>query len=359
MIDKNLQVNNKAPQNMKKQLIIATILALSAASCGKDPPKQPTDISNQYTVSTLAGNGTKGSVDGPAASAQFNSPQSIAVDGLGNVYVADPGKYRIRKISKDGMVSTLAGGSRGAADGTGIGAEFINPAFVTVDQQNNVYVSDSTRIRKITSSGDVTTVAGRLEAGYLDGSGANAQFIGLGRIAADKNGNIYALDNGSFTASIRKITSSGIVTTFIDSTQKFGNSFGLLWFISTDPSGNIFVYGGGILASYLFKITPSKSISQFATIPAISGLTIAPMTGDIYITGWQFCFCGGPDYNTIYKVVSSEPVYIAVAGSKPGFAEGAGNIAQFLDPSGLAADGQGNIYVADMGNNRIRKISKK
>jgi hypothetical protein len=341
--------------------LLTVMIILFFISCKKDSSQKngSGDILNQYTVSTLAGNGTKGSVDGPGTSAEFNSPYFIASDGQGNIYVTDWTKYSIRKISKEGTVTTVAGGSRGTADGSGANAQFLSPTCLTADEAGNIYVVDSTRIRKITSSGEVTTLAGALTAGYVDGASTAAQFSGIRSITVDKNGNVYALGlngiYGSFASFIRKITPSGIVTTFIDSTQ-FNPTSGVSE-IAADPSGNIFAIGGGIFEDYVYKISPSKSISDFATIPYASGLTINPTSGEIYITGIRFVIVGTDSYK-IYKVTGGSS-FAAIAGHGQGFVDGAGDVAEFLKLGGLTIDGQGNIYVADTGNNRIRKISKK
>jgi len=108
------------------------LLALTT-SCKKDAG--PTDISNQFTVSTIAGNGIKGSVDGPASSSQFYSPTNIVADAQGNVYVSDNSKHSIRRISKDGTVNTLAGGTKGTADGKGASAQFISVGPLALDGQ--------------------------------------------------------------------------------------------------------------------------------------------------------------------------------------------------------------------------------
>jgi sugar lactone lactonase YvrE len=348
-------------------VIAVTIFIIFLSSCDKEKngisPLTTTDISDQYNVSTIAGSGAKGSIDGPAATAQFDAPIAAAVDAQGNVYVTESGKYSIRKITKDGTVSTLAGGSKGVADGSGTDAQFILLGRPAVDAQGNIYVTDSTRIRKISPIGSVTTLAGGLSAGHVDGNGTAAQFSFLGDITIDKQGNIYVLDLDSGLTNIgyalrsfqiRKITPDGMVSTFIDKAQKFdGNPYG----IGSDASGNIFLR----LRHYLdedvvYKITPSKSISQFARASVYLGsFTVNSSTGEIFITSWQLGWSS--TYSKILKITPAGQYLIA--GGIDGFADGAGNVARFSDPNGLSADEQGNIYVADLYNNRIRKISKK
>ena len=149
------------------------------------------------TVSTLAGS-TQGYTDGTGTSAQFSYPTGVAVDGAGNVYVADRYNHRIRKITASGVVSTLAGsGTSGYTDGTGTSAKFDYPTGVAVDGAGNVYVADQNnhRIRKITESGVVSTLAGSTY-GYTDGTGTSAKFNYPFGVAVDGAGNVYVADQG-------------------------------------------------------------------------------------------------------------------------------------------------------------------
>lgn len=205
------------------------------------------------TVTTLAGlAGQSGSTDGLGTSARFNGPAGVAVDASGNVYIADADDNTIRKITAAGLVSTLAGtgGQVGSTDAIGAAARFNNPQGVAVDSVGNVYVADTNNhvIRKITAAGNVTTFAGAAgQSGSTDGTGAAARFNGPDAIAIDSTGNLYVADFNNST--IRKITAAGSVTTVAglagqsgtaDGTgaaARFNQSYG----IAVDTAGNILV----------------------------------------------------------------------------------------------------------------------
>jgi len=168
-------------------------------------------------VTVFAGSGTNATTDGTGTAASFNTPGGLAIDSSGNMYLAECNGYRIRKISPAGVVTTLAGSSNyGAIDGTGSAARFWCPQGVAVDNSGNVYVADgnNNRIRKVTPAGVVTTLAGSGVAGYADGTGTSAQFSGPVGIAVDSSsGNVYVADD--LSSRIRKITPAGVVTTLV------------------------------------------------------------------------------------------------------------------------------------------------
>ena len=212
-------------------------------------------ITSSAVVTTFAGSGITGSTNGTALNASFYYPVGVAVNGSGSVYVADRYNNLIRKITSAGAVTTFAGsGVVGSADGTGTAAQFNVPLGLAVDASGNVYVSDFSNnlIRKITSAGAVTTLAGSgmvngyVVNGYIDGTGASAQFNGPAGLVVDASGNVYVADSNNNV--IRKITSAGVVTTFAGSgvagfldspgtSAQFNHPYG----IALDNSGNFYV----------------------------------------------------------------------------------------------------------------------
>jgi DNA-binding beta-propeller fold protein YncE len=201
-------------------------------------------ISPDGIVRTLAGlAGHPGSDDGLGPSARFRNPWGVAVDPWGNVLVADASNDAIRKISPTGHVTTLAGlaGVSGQTDGPGDRARFNHPYGVAVDGAGNVYVSDSGNqtIRRITPEGAVITIAGLPgHAGPADGPPTNARFNDPEGLAMDASGNLYLADAGNNL--VRKITPSGSVSTLSLPTGNdapWHNPGG----IAVDPSGNVFV----------------------------------------------------------------------------------------------------------------------
>ncbi|MEO8885849.1 MAG: hypothetical protein ABI367_07275 [Mucilaginibacter sp.] len=164
-------------------------------------------VTQAGVVTTFAGNITSATIDGTGTSASFKSPTGICIDSKGNIFVSDNAANVIRKITPAGVVTTFAGnGTKGFVDGTGTAASFSIPQGMTIDALDNLYIADSGNyaIRKVTPNGVVTTVAGTGKFGFVNGPGATAQFSMLIDVAVDKQGNLYVGDTGN--RQIRKIT---------------------------------------------------------------------------------------------------------------------------------------------------------
>ncbi len=316
----------------------------------------------------FTGTGNFGKLDGGPIVASFHFPLGVTSDGAGNFYVADAGNNLIRKVNSAGVVTTFAGsGNQGNFNATGIAASFNNPSAVAVDGTGNIYVADAgnSLIRKITPAGVVTTLAGNNVPGSNDGTGTAASFNNPTGITVDAAGNIYVADSGN--SLIRKITLAGVVTTLAGSGTK-GNlngtgvaaSFNTPVGLAFDASGNLYVADSG--NNLIRMITPAGVVSTVAgdgtkgnnngaalnsNFNKPSGITI-DQAGNIFISD---------SANNLIRMLTPQGQVITLAGS--GVAGGFNNIgvlAQFAYPVGLTIDASGNLYVADKFNNQIRKV---
>ncbi|AMR31689.1 hypothetical protein A0256_09775 [Mucilaginibacter sp. PAMC 26640] len=311
-------------------------------------------------VSTYAGSLAGGLSNGPLLTAQFDNPMGIAADAAGNLYIADSFNCAIRKISTGGAVTTVAGsGSLGYANGTGNAAQFYSPSALVVDATGNIFVADrgNNAIRKITPSGVVTTFAGNGTAGYTDGTGEAASFNTPSGIAIDPSGNLVIADAGNNL--IRKITPAGVVTTvagsrtagYLNGTGTAAN-FNKPAAVAIDAAGNIYVTEA--TNSAIRKINADLLVTTFAGGPGINSLLGSPNALSIDASG-NFWISDGS--GRILKI-NTDKKLLVMAGTSgtTGATDGAGNVALFNGPTGVLATSSG-VYVADFGNNEIRKIN--
>ena len=343
------------------------ITALNPSNSGGAVP--PADY---LRTSTVAGNGVSGYANGIGQNAIFDAPTGMVTDGQGNLFISDQLNNRIRKIVlATGEVSTLAGsGLPQFADGTGISASFNLPAGITIDPAGNLYVADlgNHRIRKIViATGEVTTLAGST-FGYLDGVGTTAKFNGPWGLSTDRAGNLYVADQDN--NRIRKVViSTGTVSTVAGNFVGFANGFatGARFNYPTsiipDLEGNAFVTD--LNNQRIRKINlVTKAVSTLAgdgTAAFADGIGAAAKFNtpyDIAADGAGNLYIADQDNHRIRKIVIASGEVSTLAGNGTvGFADSTGTHAVFNSPNGITYDGAGNLYVSEHGNNRIRKIS--
>jgi sugar lactone lactonase YvrE len=244
--------------------------------------------------------------------AQFNNPNDMTFDSLGNLYVSDTNNSKIRKIATNGMVTTFAGSTVGTNNGIGTIAQFNFQRGMTIDSAGNLYVCDygNHRIRKIEPDGRVTTFAGSTQ-GSNNGIGTNAQFYIPTDITIDSAGNLYVCDYANHR--IRKIGTNASVETFAGSTVGTNNGIG--------------------------------TNAQFSTPHGIT----TDSAGNLYV-----CEFG----KHIIRKIGTDAMVTTIAGQlTSGSKDGIGTNAQFNSPRGMTIDSAGNLYVCDTNNNRIRKLT--
>jgi sugar lactone lactonase YvrE len=300
--------SNSSIQNMPSPLpVLAPALALSISPLWNA----------EFRLELLAGEGDADFSEGLGAAAHFNYPWDVAVDKQNNVLVIDRFNHRIRKITLQGEVSTLAGQrAPGYQDGEALNSQFDNPIALTVDQHNNIYIADSGNhvIRKISAEGQVSTLAGQNgKAGFRDGKASEAQFNGLSGLALDSKGNLYLADSNNHR--IRKLSADGKS-------------------VST-------VAGSGLQG---FKDGLAQESEFFSPRDLVFNAQ-----GELFVSdGFN---------HAIRKLKLDGQVITVVGNGKPGNNVGQGSAAQLNEPTGLACDLSGQLYIADTGNNLIRTLN--
>lgn len=335
------------------------ILFFIISCCNDNKDSGPTSIVGNVT--TLAGSSV-GYSDETGLAAQFNSPIGLCFDNHGDLIVGDWGNHKIRKVTLNGIVSTIAGSTEGYLDEVSSLAMFDFPSGVCRDASNNIFVCDqlNARIRKISPEGNVSTFAGSTN-GYADGIGPSAMFSQQNAMCFDAAGNMYVADSGN--DRIRKITTAGEVTTFAGGSPGFSDGIGIAAKfnfpkgICIDPTGNLYV--SDEVNHRIRKITPSGEVSTIAGSTAgfnngtgieaqfrnPQNITIDPQ-GNLYVVDF---------YNQKIRKITTSGVVSTLAGSTQGYSDGKGEAAKFSDPRGIFYY-KGKLYVADSGNHKIRVI---
>jgi sugar lactone lactonase YvrE len=344
----------KGIQHLRDWIVLSFAL-LSLHGNGQELSLRP-ELFKAYSFKTIGGmSGNFGHTDGVGTNALFGGTTCLASDKAGNLYIVDAGLggQTIRKMTLDGVVTTLAGKSGDAAevDGTGSAARFFQPHGVTTDEIGNLYVADSfgQTIRKVTREGVVTTLAGRaLSEGSVDGIGANARFRGPTSVTLDKAGNLYVADQLNYT--IRKVTARGEVTTIAGMPLVRGTNdgvgsaarFSYPRALTMGTDGNIYVadLGGGSIR----RVTPQGVVSTLAADFGLLTGIASDSSGNLYVVD---------SYRYVVNKVTPQGVISTLMkddGEPVRFKFGA-------DHSTIAIDKDDNIYVADAGDRTILKAS--
>jgi trimeric autotransporter adhesin len=331
-------------------------------------------------ITTIAGGGTSGLGDGGAATAaQLAHPIGIVVDAGRNLYIGDRDNNLIRKVTVSGVISIIAGTGTPGYSGDGgaaTAAQIFHPYGVKVDNSGNIYFADAGNfcVRKINVAGIITTIAGIAGSGGYNGDdigATTAQLNGVGDIAIDNRGNIFIADGTN--NRIRKVSSSGIITTCGGTGMNSNSGDGGLataagiyepYSISLDAIGNLYIaedHGHSIR-----KINTSGIITTVAGtgLPGYSGdngpATAAQLDRPVgVIAGARDYIYIADSHNNRIRKIATDGIISTVAGTGTAGYSGDGfspTTAELNTPAGVAVDSYSNLYIADFGNNRIRYI---
>jgi sugar lactone lactonase YvrE len=328
-------------------------------------------------IATFAGNGTQGfSGDGPAASTELNFPTGLAVDASGNLFIADQSNARIRKVSAAGIVTTVAGsGTFGFSgdNGPAVSASLNGPQGIAVDASGNLYIADTgnSRVRMVSTSGTIITVAGNGTAAFSGdgGSAISASLCFPFGVAVDTTGNLYIADTNN--RRIRKVSANGIITTVAGGGTNGPGDSGPATSASLFPKGVAVNAAGDLLIadtgnSLIRKVTSGGAIATVAGNwiasfsgdggPATSASLCTPFAVAIDASG--NIFIGDTCNNRIRKVSAGGIVTTLAGNGAAGFSGDGGPAvsASMNSPRGVAVDSSGNVFFADAQNNRIREV---
>ena len=329
-------------------------------------------------ITTVAGGDTTGLGDGGLATAcELFEPIGVAVDNAGNLYICDRGNNRVRKVNNTGIITTIAGTGTAGYNGDGLpatSAQVNYPYAVAIDDTGNVFIADelNNRIRKINTSGIITTIAGTGTAGYNGDNIAatGAELNSPDGIAIDGSGNVYLSDYNN--NRVRKINTSGIITTyagtgigpyngdnFSASTSNLYHPFG----IALDNGGNLYI--ADFSNNRLRRVNVSGIITTIGGngIPGIAGDGGPATTAELDLAGVAVDVSGniyiGDAGRNIVRKINSSGVITTIAGTGVDGYNGdnqPATQAELFNPVGVAVDASENLYIADFGNDRIRYI---
>jgi len=376
--------NSAALFNNPNDVAVDSTGNLFVADWGNHSIRKLTPVGTNWVVTTVAGNGVGGYVDGTNSAARLRNPGSLAVDTNNNVFVADTYNNAIRKLTPVGtnwVVTTVAGtGSTGSADGTNSAARFYIPYSLAVDSAGKIFVADTynSTVRQVTPVGAnwvVTTLVGMAKStGKGDGLGNAARFNSPQGVALDTSNNLYVADTSNHL--LRQVTTGGVVMTLAgngssgsadgtNSAARFSNPYG----VAVDSTGSVMVVDtGNHTIRKATRVGTNWVVTTLAGSAGNSGNTdgtnsAARFNGPfgVAVDGNGTIFVADTYNHTIRQVTSAGTNWVVttLAGSAghPGNSDGTNSAARFQYPAGVAVDANGKIYVADYENNTVRQLT--
>ncbi len=327
-------------------------------------------------IITIAGNGASNTYsgdNGPATNAALNGPSGVCVDAASDVYIADTGNQRIRKVATNGVITTIAGQGVPGYYGDGgpaMNAEFYYPCGLAMDALGRLYISDmeNQRIRRINTNNVISTIAGKGTAGYSGDNGAatNAELCDPDGLALDAQGNLYIAD--PCNQRVRKVATNGIITTLMGNgiAGSNGVELNLPGGVSVDSYGNVYMADS---LNNRVRITDATGVY----LKTLAGNMIAGFSGDggpatnaqlldpndVAVQSFENFYIADSANNRIRQVTSNGVISTVAGNGIRGFS-GDGSIAcnaSLYKPLSLCLDTGGNLYIADTFNNRVREVS--
>ncbi|GGC62347.1 gluconolaconase [Undibacterium terreum] len=330
---------------------------------GKSGPK-PTVMGWPALATTFAGDGGIGFADGTARKARFDDPYGLALDLVGNLYVADAGENnRIRKITPDGIVSSLAGSAEGFADGQGAAASFNTPSGLAADGAGNIYVADTgnNAIRKITAQGMVTTLAGDRsgKAGYRDGAAGQALFNGPIGVAVDKQGNVYVAD--TYNDRIRVITVDGQVKTLAGGAApgyQDGPALAALFdtpcALAVNDQGELYI--ADTKNNAIRKLGSDGQVTTLARAATDERTELLRRPVALALTHDGYLYVAEASHGRIIQLSPvGELAGLKDAGADPAYSTD--TEISVSDPAGIVQSADGSLYVSDSARRLVRRLS--
>ena len=337
-------------------------------------------VDTKGTITTVAGAGRSGygGDGGPAAKAQLSFPNDVAVDGAGNLYISDDGNHRIRRVDTGGTITTVAGTGRsgyGGDRGPAVEARLDEPLAVAVDGAGNLYIADAAnhRIRRVDTKGTITTVAGTGRSGYGGDKGpaARARLSTPSGVAVDGAGNLYIADYGDHR--IRRVNALGIITTVAGTGEKGYSGDGGSAVrarldrplgMTVDGAGNLYISDHGnqrirrVDTRGIIRTVAGTGRSGYGGDggPAVKAQVLGP--NDVAVDGSGILYIADTWNYRIRRVDGSGTITTIAGIGESGYSGDGGPAvaARLYEPADVAVDGAGNLYIADSGNHRIRRV---